>query len=356
VLYTLGVGIKRLKLTDFRNYEEKEIEFGNGVNVVFGENAIGKTNLLEAVYMISLGDSFRARRTEEMVRFGCELGKVKADLMSGEEDKQEIEVIVNGGLVMGKVVNKRKYLINGVSRRKSDLLGLLPVVIFRPEDVELVSGSADIRRKFMDKLLIQADKVYENSITTYEQALRRRNKILDAIRDGSANRHALTFWDGLLIKHGNIVSAKRQDLLKYINELFGKSELFKKVKLSYEMSPISETRLAQYKDAEVAVGYTLVGPHKDEVLVTENERNLSTFGSRGEQRMAVLAMKMGEIYFLEEMGKKKALLLLDDIFSELDMVHKREVLRVTEGRQVIVTTADEDDAAMFKKARRIDLV
>ncbi len=342
-------------MRDFRNYEEKEIEFDGGVNVIFGENAKGKTNILEAVYLASLGDSFRARRTEEMVRFGCELGKIKADLVWEDKDKQEIEVIVNGGVVMGKVVNKRKYLIDGVSRRKKDLLGLLPVVIFRPEDVELVSGSADGRRKFMDRLLIQVDKVYENSITTYEQALRRRNKILDAIRDGSATRHALTFWDGLLIKHGNIVNIKRQELVRYINDLFGKSELFKRVKINYEMSTISETRLAQYKDAEVAVGYTLVGPHKDDVVVTENERNLSTFGSRGEQRMAVLAMKMGEIYFLEEKGKKKALLLLDDIFSELDIVHKREVLRVTEGRQVIVTTADEDDAEMFKKARRIDL-
>jgi len=349
------VGIRKLSLTDFRNYEIKEIDFGDGVNVIFGENAKGKTNILEAVYLISIGESFRARRTEEMVRFGMELGKVKADVVWENGDCQDIEVMVNGGIVMGKVVNKRKYLIDGVSRRRKDLLGLVPVVIFRPEDVELVSGSADIRRKFMDRLLIQVDKVYENSITTYEQALKRRNKILDAIRDGSANRYALTFWDSLLIKHGNVVTVKRQELVQYINDLFARSELFKKIKLNYEMSTISESRLNQYKDAEVAVGYTLVGPHKDDLVVNEGERNLSTFGSRGEQRMAVLALKMGEIYFLEEMGKKKALLLLDDIFSELDAVHKQEVLRVTEGRQVIVTTADESDASMFKKAKRIDL-
>ncbi len=350
------MGIRKLSLTDFRNYEKKEIEFDSGVNVIFGENAKGKTNILEAVYMISIGESFRARRTEEMVRFGTELGKVKADLVWDNGDKQDIEVMVNGGVVMGKVVNKRKYLIDGVSRRRKDLLGLVPVVIFRPEDVELVSGSADIRRKFMDRLLIQVDKVYENSITTYEQALRRRNKILDAIRDGSANRYALTFWDSLLIKHGNVVTVKRQELVQYINDLFAKSELFKRIRLNYEMSTISESRLMQYKDAEVAVGYTLVGPHKDDLVVNENERNLSTFGSRGEQRMAVLALKMGEIYFLEEMGKKKALLLLDDIFSELDTHHKQEVLRVMEGRQVIVTTADEGDAPMFKKAKRVDLI
>ena len=349
------MGIRKLQLTDFRNYEDKKLEFDGGVNVIFGENAKGKTNILEAVYLMSIGESFRARRTEEMVRFGTELGKVKANIDWENGDTLEIEVMVNGGVVMGKVVNKRKYLIDGVSRRRKDLLGLVPVVIFRPEDVELVSGSADVRRKFMDRLLVQVDKIYENNLSTYEQALRRRNKILDAIRDGSATRHALTFWDSLLIKHGNAVTVKRQELVQYINDLFARSELFKNVKLVYEMSPISESRLLQYKDAEVAVGYTLVGPHKDDLIVNENGRNLSTFGSRGEQRMAVLAMKMGEIYFIEEKGGKKALLLLDDIFSELDEVHKQEVLRVTDGRQVIVTTADLGDAEMFKKANRVDL-
>lgn len=348
------MGIRKLNLTNFRNYSEKLLEFGDGVNVIFGENAKGKTNILEAVYLISIGESFRARKTEEMVMFGSELGKVKADLIFGKEN-QEVEIMVNGGVVMGKVVNKRKYLIDGVSRRRKDLLGLMPVVIFRPEDVEIVSGSADIRRKFMDKLLSQVDVIYENSLSTYEQALRRRNKVLDSVRDGSMSRYALTYWDSLLIKHGNILNIKRQELVQYINDLFAKSELFNKIKIIYDMSTISESRLAQYKDAELAVGYTLVGPHKDDLIINENERNLNTFGSRGEQRMAVLALKMGEIYFLEERGKKKALLLLDDIFSELDEVHKQEVLRVTEGRQVIVTTADEDDAEMFKKAKRIDL-
>lgn len=348
------MGIRKLNLTNFRNYSEKLLEFGDGVNVIFGENAKGKTNILEAVYLISIGESFRARKTEEMVMFGTELGKVKADLIFGKEN-QEVEIMVNGGVVMGKVVNKRKYLIDGVSRRRKDLLGLMPVVIFRPEDVEIVSGSADIRRKFMDKLLSQVDVIYENSLSTYDQALRRRNKVLDSVRDGSMSRYALTYWDSLLIKHGNILNIKRQELVQYINDLFAKSELFNKIKIIYDMSTISESRLAQYKDAELAVGYTLVGPHKDDLIINENERNLNTFGSRGEQRMAVLALKMGEIYFLEERGKKKALLLLDDIFSELDEVHKQEVLRVTEGRQVIVTTADEDDAEMFKKAKRIDL-
>ena len=347
--------LTNLRLSEFRNYKEAVFEFSPGVNVVVGENAKGKTNLLEAIYLLGVGDSFRAKRTEEMVTFGQELGKVAGDLQLAKDDQMTLEVMINGGMVMGKMVNKRKYLVDGVSKRRRDILGLLPLVLFRPEDVELVSGSPSPRRKFLDSLLIQVDKVYENSLSTYEQALRRRNKILDAVRDGSASRYALTFWDGLLIRHGQIVSDKRRDLIEYINALFKKSDLFKNIQMAYDMSAVSESRLSQYKEAEVAVGYTLVGPHKDDFLIKDKSRDLATYGSRGEQRMAVLALKMGEIYFMEEKSHKKVLLLLDDIFSELDETHKGEVLRVMSGRQVVVTTADEGDAKMFKKAKTIRL-
>ena len=252
-------------------------------------------------------------------------------------------------------MNKRKYLIDGVSRRRQDILGILPLVLFRPEDVELISGPPDVRRKFLDRLLIQVDKIYSNSLATYDQALRRRNRLLDAIREGSASPYSLTFWDGLLIKHGQVIQEKRRELVEYINELFGKSELFRELTVTYDMSAMSETRLSQYKESELAVGYTLVGPHKDDFQVKAETRDLAVYGSRGEQRMAVLALKMGEIYFMEEKGNRKVLLLLDDIFSELDEVHKEEVLRVMSGRQVVVTTADEGDVVMFKKMKTIRL-
>lgn len=346
--------LKEISLFDFRSYRSKKFELSDGVNVVFGDNAKGKTNLLEAIYLLSAGESFKAKRTEEMVKFGSELGRVKGIILNNDEEIS-LEVIVNGGVVMGKKVNKRKYVIDGVSRRKKDLMGMMPVTIFRPEDVELVSGSMEVRRKFLDRILEQTDKVFENSLSTYEQALRRRNKILDAIRDGLASKYSLAFWDGLLIKHGQIVSDKRRELVESINKLFKKSELFKKLNLLYEPSVISESRLAQYVEAELALGYTLVGPHKDDLVIRDGERELSTYGSRGEQRMAVLALKMGEIYFVEDKLNKKVILLLDDIFSELDDEHKHEVIRVMSGRQVLVTTADESDSKMFEKVKKFVL-
>lgn len=354
-LYNKDIMLKKVRLTDFRSYEIKEVTLSDGVNVVYGPNAYGKTNLLEAIYLLSVGDSFRAKRTEEMVRFGEELGRVVGEVADEKGEIMTIEVVISGGLVMGKRVNKRKFLIDGVSKKRKDIAGLLPLVLFRPEDVELISGSPDVRRRFMDKVLLQTDKTYDQSLSTYEQALKRRNKLLDAIREGAVTRYSLTFWDGLMIKHGTIIQEKRREFIDYINELFSKSELFNKLNLMYDASSISEARLEQYREAETALGYTLVGPHKDDLFIKDESRDLSVYGSRGEQRMAVLACKMGEIYYLEDRTKNRAVLLLDDIFSELDEEHKQEVLRVMVGRQVIVTTADENDVPMFKKTNMIKL-
>lgn len=345
----------QLELVDFRNYTSRIFDFDDGVNVISGKNASGKTNLLEAIYLLGTGNSFKAKVIDEMVRFGQELGRVSGKL-SGE-DKRDLEVVVTKGIVVGVKTLKRKYLVDGTSKRKRDYVGHLPVVLFRPEDMDILTGGPDLRRTFMDEVLCQVNESFGRSLSVYTQALRRRNKLLDAIREGLVNRYSLAFWDGLLIKHGNILSTERENLLDHINSLWKRSELFNDLKLIYDKSVISEARLAQYKDEELAAGYTLVGPHKDDFrVVTNDERDLGIYGSRGEQRMVVLALKLGEIYFSEEKIDDKPLLLLDDIFSELDDVHKKEVLRVMSGRQVIVTTANEDDLSLFKKAKVIELM
>lgn len=344
-----------VELADFRNYLNRTFEFSEGVNVVTGKNASGKTNLLEAVYLLGTGNSFKAKLVDEMVRFGQELGRVKG-LTADQKERRDLEVVVTRGLVAGQKTLKRKYLIDGASKRKKDYVGLLPVVVFRPEDMDMLPGGPDIRRNFMDEILSQVSESYARSLTTYTQALRRRNKLLDAVREGLVTRYSLAFWDSLLIKHGTVLTQEREALLEYINNLWGRSELFNQLKLVYDKSLISEVRLAQYKDEEMAAGYTLVGPHKDDFRVTNGgDRDLAIYGSRGEQRMAVLALKLGEIYFIEDKGGEKPLLLLDDIFSELDEVHKKEVLRVMSGRQVIVTTAMKEDLELFAEAKVIEL-
>jgi len=347
--------LSKIKLVNFRSYVDRSFEFSEGINVVWGKNASGKTNLLEAVYLLSTGNSFKAKIIDEMVYFGEELGRVSGSLIDGK-DNRELEVIVTKGEVAGQKTMKRKYLLDGVSKRKKDYLGIMTAVIFRPEDMDMLTGGNDIRRRFMDEVLSQVSESYERSLSTYTQALRRRNKLLDAIREGLVSRYSLAFWDSLLIKHGMSLTEEREKLTSFINKLWGRSELFNHLKMVYDKSLISEVRLEQYRDEELAAGYTLVGPHKDDFRVTtSNGRDMAIYGSRGEQRMAVLALKLGEIYFSEDQSEDKPILLLDDIFSELDEVHKKEVLRVMLNRQVIVTTATKEDVTLFSGAKTIKL-
>lgn len=340
--------LRRLKLRGFRNYGDFQIEVVKGVTAVVGQNAKGKTNLLEALRLISIGESFRAGRVEEMVRFGDEVGQVEVVLEDGGEEVRLVMVLTRGE-VSGRRVAKRRYLVNEVGKKKSDFVGMLATVVFRPEDLELMDGSPSLRRRWFDGILVQEKSEYQRSLMAYEKALRRRNRVLDAVREGEASRYQLVFWDGLVIKHGQVLTEVRERLVSYVNDVFSRSELFGNLRIEYDKSPINGRRLKQYEREEVLAGYTLVGPHKDDFAVMAVDgsevRDLSIYGSRGEQRMAVLGLKMGELLYLEEGLGKKPLLLLDDVFSELDEVNVGEVRRVMLGRQVIVTTTNEADVS-----------
>lgn len=346
--------IDTLELVDFRNYERRTIELGSEVNAIVGNNATGKTNILEAVYLLATGESFRAKRTEEMVRFGQEWGKVRAVV----DREIELSIMVSAGIINNKATVKKRFFVEGVPKRKTDFVGLLKAVVFRPEDLDLMSGSPSHRRDFLDKVLSQQSSEYRRSLLVYEQALRRRNKILTQIREGEANRYSLSYYDQQLIKHGVLIQEEREKFVEYVNMLWAKSEMFADIRIESDTSVISEERLKQYEVQEVQVGHTLVGPHKDDWVIWEKkttDRNLSLYGSRGEQRMAILALKVGELYYLEKDSDSKALLLLDDVFSELDEIHKLEVSRIMKGRQVLLTTAIPDEIQTFENVRVLEL-
>lgn len=343
--------IEKLLFSNFRNYKNSEFEPSEGVNVFFGENGVGKTNLLEAVFLASVGESFKARKVEEMVMFGEELGRAVVTLGNGEN----LEVIVTSGVVSGKKTPKRIFRIDGSNKRRGDFVGNLKTVLFRPEDMEFMGGSPAFRRNMVDKVLMQVDNEYARSLISYGQSLRRRNKLLDMIHRGEESRYSLTFWDGMLIKHGGIIFEKRLEFVGFLNSLWKRSDLFSDLSFEYDQSVISVERLKEYENREVLVGYTLVGPHKDDFKMffkfKDNNKDLSVYGSRGEQRMGVLALKMGEVYFLERGENEKIVLLLDDVLSELDEKHREEVLRLTFDRQVFLTTANKGEVKRFKKAK-----
>lgn len=329
--------LTRLILQNFRSYQKADFKFPGNTTLVLGNNGAGKTNLLEAIFLLATGRSFRAERDEQMVLYGQDFGRVEGQIHLGGEESATSEV----SIVLTK---PKRFFINNVAKRKMDFVGNLRCVLFRPEDIEIVLGSPSIRREYLDCVLEQADREYRRCLLSYQKGLRQRNKLLELIRDGRSQRKQLLFWDELLIKNGNLISAKREEYLNFVNRQLQVRNL----KLNYEPSRISPSRLARYAENEIGAAKTLVGPHRDEFRFIYQrtgklEKDLSRYGSRGEQRVAVLGVKLAELEFLDESIKgaiDRPILLLDDIFSELDHGHRETVLSLLEKQQTIITAAD----------------
>jgi DNA replication and repair protein RecF len=245
-------------------------------------------------------------------------------------------------------------MINGVPKRLIDFEGNFKIVLFGPWDLDLVTESPSLRRRFLDTVLSQIDREYRRSILSYEKGLRQRNRLLFRIREEGVSRSQLLFWNQLLIKNGDYITEKRNDLIDFINRSDFKINS-SHLSLDYDKSVISGGRLEQYKDEEVAAATTLVGPHRDDFVFKSDKRDLSSYGSRGEQRMGVLWLKMAELNFFEEKTGERPTLLLDDIFSELDDKHREIVMSVTGQQQTIITTADKHQIKGFKKSVKIAL-
>ena len=335
--------IQKIQLKDYRNFKTKILEFGQNITVIVGPNASGKTNILESLFLLSTGKSFRAKVEDEMVNYDSDVAHVKGKLLSG----MVLEVtlthgILNIGTTHPERVPKKKLLVNGVSKRLVDFAGNFKVVLFGPQDLDLVTESPSIRRKFLDNVLSQIDREYRRSILSYEKGLRQRNKLLFRIREEGLNRSQLAFWNQLLIKNGDYIAKRREEFIEFVNKAnTTNNPINTNFQLKYDRSIISEGRLEQYKVEEVAAATTLVGPHRDDFIFFDNERNLASFGSRGEQRMAVLWAKMAELNFIEEKTSERPTLLLDDIFSELDHTHRDVVMELAKRQQTVITTADE---------------
>ncbi len=345
--------LKQIALTNFRSYRKQSFEFSESSTLVVGNNATGKTNLLEAVWILATGKSFRSHADTEMIRYGKEIARVVGDVEQNSGEKEELEAILTVGKVAEQKVPRKRYLVNQLGKRRMDYVGKLTGVLFRPEDMELLIGSPAKRREYLDSVLEQVDSEYRRSLLSYKKGLRQRNKLLERIREGEANKAQLMFWDQLLIKTGEVLARKRTEMIEFFNGAFKReriSQIIGGLVMEYDRSVISEGRLAQYNREEIASGMTLVGPHRDDFKITSSTsrkssksrigRNLSVYGSRGEQRLAVLAVKLAELSFVTSKVGEKPVLLLDDIFSELDHGHRQDVLEVVGQQQTIMTVTD----------------
>lgn len=328
--------LKHLGLQNFRNYKKAEFKFSQGTTFIIGPNTSGKTNLIEAIYFLASGTSFRAEKDNEAVGFGENLARVKG-LIEADSEEKELEVVLN---------NLKRYSVNKVARRRTDFVGNFYAVIFSPSDLEIIIDLPSIRRKFLDYVLEQVDREYRVAHTSYSKALRQRNALLERAREtGVRNEKQFEYWDKILIENGHIITTKRDLFISFLNN--SPKEVFD-FAVIYDKSVFSKERLLQYRDAEMGSGITLIGPQRDDfhIEIFDNQRdtvhNVKLFGSRGQQRLVILQLKLLELIFIQEKTGQKPVLLLDDIFSELDQNHISLVLEMIGNQQTIITTTHKE--------------
>lgn len=330
--------LKSISLQNFRSYKKQEFSFEQ-TTLILGPNTSGKTNLIEAIYLLSTGKSFRTDKDTQMLKFNEEVGRVK-----GIVDDTELEIVVTNGVVNGKSQYK-KFLVNGVAKRRVDFSGNFLSVLFSPADLDIIIDSPGLRRNFLDEVLEQVDRDYRIASISYIKALRQRNALLEVAREtGSRNQKQFEYWDNLVIENGQILTAKREEFIDFANS--SEKDIFDFI-LNYDKSVISQERLLQYEDQEVASGVTLVGPHRDDfsVLMIGNGKtahDVKFFGSRGQQRLAILQLKVLELLFIEQKTTRRPILILDDIFSELDEEHINLIFDQIGKQQTILSTTHKE--------------
>ena len=335
--------LQSLSLQNFRSYKRAAFTFSPETTFIIGENTAGKSNLIEAISFLSRGKSFRAEKELHVIRFGADIARVQGKV-NGEDALQLETVFALLPTEIGESFFQKRYLVNGLPKRRVDFAGQLPSVLFTPEDLEIIIASPSIRRNFLDAVLEQVDREYRIALTAYTKAIRQRNALLELVREtGQRRAEQFNYWDTLLIQNGQLITRKREALIEFVNT---QKKDFIAFEISYDSSRISPERLLQYKEAEVAAAATLVGPHRDDfsvhINVGKEKKDVRLFGSRGQQRLVILQLKLLQLTFIEEHLGTRPLLLLDDIFSELDNHHIAHVLGLIGKQQTIITTTHEE--------------
>ncbi|HEV8403114.1 MAG TPA: DNA replication/repair protein RecF [Candidatus Limnocylindrales bacterium] len=345
-----------LRLLDLRGYASLDASFGPGPHLVWGPNAAGKTSLLEAMVLLAWGRSHRTSTDGELIRWGTDLARVE-----GEVGRDTIEVaVVRSGA--GGSAGRKRIRVNGLGRRAAALSGLLRVVLFAPEEMLLIAGSPSLRRAVIDQLATAGSPAYGDALSTYGRTLQQRNSLLRAIREEGASRDELRFWDGAFLDAGAAIVAERERLLERLAGPLAAAhaEIAPDEAAAARLTLRSVTnapplpgetardalarRLAETADKEVWNGSTLVGPHRDDLVFELDGRDLAGFASRGQQRTAILALKLAELDVVTALDGRPPLLLLDDVFSELDPERRSHLVRrIAALPQAFVTTTTLDD-------------
>lgn len=336
--------IKSLRLDNYRNYESLSMEFSEGTNILYGNNAQGKTNILEALYLIATTKSHRGVFDKDLIRFGCDEGHVRTVIIKGEIDYQ-VDLHLRKARAKGIAINGQRI------RRASELMGLLHIVFFSPEDLSIVKDGPSQRRRFMDMELCQLDESYLYDLGHYNKVVEQRNKLLRQILEIPSLASTIDIWNDQLLDYGTRIIKRRREFIQDLNEVIGKmheqlSGGTEHLHLVYEPKVSEENfadELRRIQEREKYIGSTAIGPHKDDFSFVCDEIDLRKYGSQGQQRTCALSLKLSELQLVKQKIGEEPVLMLDDVLSELDTNRQNYLLNALGGIQTFITCTGLDE-------------
>lgn len=336
--------IKRLELDNYRNYKKLSLELDENTNILYGNNAQGKTNALEAIYLCSTSKSHRSNKDKEIISFDADESHIKMYV-----ERKEKEYRIDMHLKRNK---SKGIAINGIPVKKaSNLFGIVNVVFFSPEDLSIIKSGPSERRRFIDLELCQLDKMYVYNLTNYSKILMQRNKLLKDMYYREDLKETLDIWDMQLVEYGNKIISRRREFIDQINEIINPihSNITKdkeSIKVIYNNDTDEdrfEDDLLKSRDRDIRTKTTNVGPHRDDMSFFNKDINIRTYGSQGQQRTVALSLKLAEIELVKKIIKDKPILLLDDVLSELDADRQNQLLNSLDDIQTIITCTGLDE-------------
>lgn len=335
--------IKKIKIKNFRNYESEEINLEKNINIFYGQNAQGKTNIIESIFLCSLGKSFRTKKDKEMIKLNEQNALVEVEYEKSDRD----------GKIKIEIGNKKNIYLNGIKIKKlSELLGNLNIVIFTPDDINILKGGPQNRRRFLDIMISQLRPNYMHILNLYIKTMEQRNNYLRQIKEEHKDENLLEIWDEKLeeyaikiyeyrkefiekiikkldIIHKNITNGEEQIELEYVTECDSKEKYLKLLK--------------ERRKLDIIKGFTTKGVHRDDFMIYINKKDIKIFGSQGQNRTAMLSLKLAELQVIYDEIGEYPILLLDDFMSELDKTRRKNFLENIEGTQVIITGTEKLD-------------
>ena len=336
--------IKSLELQNFRNYRDLKIDFSSGTNILYGLNAQGKTNILEAIYLCATTKSHKNSKDKEMICFGEEEAHIRT-LIFKDDMEEKIDIHLRSSKSKGIAINNQKI------KKAAELLGLLNVVLFSPEDLGIIKNGPSERRRFIDMELCQLDQFYLYNLNNYNKIVNQRNKLIKDLYINPDLGDTLSIWDSQLVSYGSQIIERRRKFINQLNEIikeihFKLTGNVENLMIQYEPDVLEDQyenklKMNQYKD--IKLKQTSVGPHRDDFTFIINGNDVRKFGSQGQQRTAALSLKLAEIELVKRTVKDTPVLLLDDVLSELDSNRQNYLLNHIRDIQTIITCTGLDE-------------